>query len=225
MNFIVILLAFFLDGFLIAAISYWHWDSSIRGDSHSVCQGGRLTFMLATGYYSLVWSFGFGALPATTAFLWNSAVGVWLSGLALFWGRRNPMGRCLLLAFRPLPQGDDLEKISTAFGDSKKVYVNFFAPIFDLSVFLLSQISGFLLWFSGISIRFQLGLFCIVRYPCLLLPLSSANNDLSQSARRVEALFELLPIRIMTCLFASTGHFLAVFFNWRKKVFSGSADI
>ncbi|HEX4044276.1 MAG TPA: regulatory signaling modulator protein AmpE [Gammaproteobacteria bacterium] len=42
--------------------------------------------------------------------------------------------------------------------------------------------------------------------------------DLAQRARTVEAALDWLPIRVLTFLFALTGHFVHVLSSWRKKV-------
>lgn len=52
-------------------------------------------------------------------------------------------------------------------------------------------------------------------------PKQEAAPELLQSARVVESTLDWIPVRILTCVFALSGHFVKVFSCWRKGSFMG----
>lgn len=65
-----------------------------------------------------------------------------------------------------------------------------------------------------------------ILYRCVALAANEADSaemptDLTQSARRCEAILDWLPVRVLTFIFALGGHFVRVLSCWRKKVLQG----
>jgi AmpE protein len=223
MTFIITFIALLIERFFDwSHLRNWNWYAAYQQKIAKRCSGISPYFVLAIiilplliAVFFIQWAlqdvlFGFGEI------LFQLFIFLYCLGPQNFWADT-------FACVNALVQGDSqaaAEKLKTSFGDVKEnVNASLHQQLLQ-QIFIAAnrRVFAVIFWFI------ILGPIGVVLYRTVTLSASDnakQDSELAKDACSIESALDWIPIRIFTCLFALSGHFVQVFSCWRKKVMRG----
>ena len=218
MTFIATLIALVIERFFHwGHLRHWHWfDAYQRWLSHSLLSRLPSYLLLITGLIPIALIIGLinyflgNLLYGSLKLIFGAGILLYCMGPANIWVQAF---HCIANLHKEDPKAA-LEAVQAEFGVVAVENSQFFHQAFTRAIFLAAyqRIFAVIFWFV------ILGPIGAILYRSIALMTTESPLGLTTNAREIQRLLDWIPIRLLTFIFALSGHFTQVFAYWKQFI-------